>query len=708
MSSPSTASDVPVASDAAVYPRLSARTQRFTLGAPTTWTISPDGRRVLFLRSRSGTERTGVLWCYDVPSGQERLLADPHDLLAGDDEALPPAELARRERMRQGGAGITAYATDESVDRVVLTLSGRIFVLDVGTAGTVEIPVAGMAVDPRLSPDGRWVAYHSDGGLHVAPASGTQTGRALAVDDSDAVTWGLSDFVHAEELGRLRSFWWAPDSQSLLVARVDESAVGMCHIADPANPAQPASAVRYPFAGADNPRTSLWHVTLDAVVSEVVAEHEAEYLADVSWAPGMPALLTVLDRPQRAMRVLTWQPGSAVAVRRTITDDCWVDVVPGVPAWWADRLLTVERDVAADTTVLVADGEPISPAGVAVHGVLSVTDDAVLLAVSEDEREVRVARLDAERRWSFLTGSHMVATGKHAAATTVLRVDSLEQSVPTVTVTSESGPGALRVDVVRPPLRPRPLFLRRDRTDDPRVAVLLPDDHDGSPLPVLLDPYGGPHGQRVSDSARAYLESQWFAEQGFVVVVAEGPGSPGSPAWERAMCGRFAEPALDAQVRALQMLADQLGQVADLGRVAIRGWSFGGYLAALAVLERPDLVHAAVAGAPVTDWALYDTAYTERYLGTSHDHPDRYESQSLLPRAARLERPLMIIHGLADDNVLMAHTLRLSAALLAAGRRHQVLPLSGVTHMTPQQVVAENLLLAQRDFIVAALKGQTS
>jgi dipeptidyl-peptidase-4 len=709
MSSPSTTtSDVPAALGAASYPRLSARTQRFTLGTPTTWTISPDGRRVLFLRSRSGTERTGLLWCYDVPTGQERLLADPHDLLAGDDEALPPAELARRERMRQGGAGITAYATDEAVDRVVLTLSGRIFVLDVGTTDAVEVPVAGMAVDPRLSPDGRWVAYHCDGGLHVAPASGTQTGHALAVDDSDAVTWGLSDFVHAEELGRLRSFWWAPDSQSLLVARVDESEVGLCHIADPANPAEPASPVRYPFAGAANPRTSVWHVTLDSDRSEIVTEHDTEYLVDVSWAPGTPALLTVLDRPQRAMRVLTWQPGAAVAERRTVTDECWVDVVPGVPAWWANRLLTVERDVAADTAVLVADGEPITPAGVAVHAVLSVTDDAVLLAVSEDEREVRVACLDADRRWSFLTGSHAVAAGKHAAGTTVVRVDSLESTVPTVTVTSEFGTGALLVDVVLPPLRPRPRFLRRDHADDPRVAVLLPERHDGSPLPVLLDPYGGPHSQRVSDSARAYLPSQWFAEQGFVVVVAEGPGSPGSPAWERAMCGRLAEPALDAQVRALQMLADQVGPVADLGRVAIRGWSFGGYLAALAVLERPDLVHAAVAGAPVTDWALYDTAYTERYLGTSHDHPDRYESQSLLGRAPRLERPLLIIHGLADDNVLVAHTLRLSGALLAAGRQHQVLPLSGVTHMTPQQVVAENLLLAQRDFIVAALRDQTS
>jgi dipeptidyl-peptidase-4 len=138
-------------------------------------------------------------------------------------------------------------------------------------------------------------------------------------------------------------------------------------------------------------------------------------------------------------------------------------------------------------------------------------------------------------------------------------------------------------------------------------------------------------------------------------------------------------------------------------RVAIRGWSFGGYLAALAVLRRPDVFHAAVAGAPVTEWRLYDTHYTERYLGHPQQDGDVYDACSLLRDAAGLSRPLLIIHGLADDNVVAAHTLRLSSALLAAGRPHAVLPLPGVTHMTPQEDVAENLLLLQVDFLRRAL-----
>ena len=138
----------------------------------------------------------------------------------------------------------------------------------------------------------------------------------------------------------------------------------------------------------------------------------------------------------------------------------------------------------------------------------------------------------------------------------------------------------------------------------------------------------------------------------------------------------------------------------------MRGWSFGGYLAALAVLRRPDVFHAAVAGAPVTDWRLYDTHYTERYLGDPNVDDSPYERTSLLALADRLSRPLLLIHGLADDNVVAAHTLQLSAALLAAGKPHEVLPLSGVTHMTPQAVVAENLLLHQLDFLRRALDLQ--
>jgi dipeptidyl-peptidase-4 len=237
-----------------------------------------------------------------------------------------------------------------------------------------------------------------------------------------------------------------------------------------------------------------------------------------------------------------------------------------------------------------------------------------------------------------------------------------------------------------------------------RAALLLPSwwRPGDRPLPVLMDPYGGPHGPRVLASMSAHTVSQWFAEQGYAVVVVDGRGTPREPSWERAVRFDMADPVLEDQAEAL--LAVAAGHEAlDLSRVAIRGWSFGGYLAALAVLRRPDLFHAAIAGAPGVDWALYDTAYTERYLGLPDEHPDAYERSSLLPLAGGLSRPLLLIHGLADDNVVAAHTLRLSTALLAAGKPHDVLPLTGVTHMTPQVDVAENLLRLQADWLSRAL-----
>ena len=169
----------------------------------------------------------------------------------------------------------------------------------------------------------------------------------------------------------------------------------------------------------------------------------------------------------------------------------------------------------------------------------------------------------------------------------------------------------------------------------------------------------------------AYLISQWFADQGFAVVIADGRGTPGrGPEWDRAIRGDFAGPVLEDQIDALHAAAERFSRPGS-GRVGIRGWSFGGYLAALAVLRRPDVFHAAVAGAPVTDMRLYDTHYTERYLGHPDEDKEAYERCSLLPERRRLSRPLLLIHGLADDNVVVAHTLRLSSALLAAGTAAQ-------------------------------------
>jgi dipeptidyl-peptidase-4 len=212
--------------------------------------------------------------------------------------------------------------------------------------------------------------------------------------------------------------------------------------------------------------------------------------------------------------------------------------------------------------------------------------------------------------------------------------------------------------------------------------VLFPTGHQpgAARLPVLMDPYGGSAGQRAVAARSRYWAAQWFADQGFAVVIADGRGTPGrGPRWERARGGDHAGPRLQDQVDALHAAAERFGDL-DLDRVGIRGWSAGGYLAALAVLRRPDVFHAAVAGAPVTDQLLYSSHWQERTLGLPAENPDGYAHGSLIADAPNLRRPLLLIHGMRDDNVLPVHSMKLSEALLAAGRPHTVLPLPGASH----------------------------
>ncbi|CAM5418091.1 prolyl oligopeptidase family serine peptidase [Streptomyces abikoensis] len=705
------------------FPRQYARTQRFSLGAPRAFTVSPDGTRVVFLRSRSGTDRTGVLWVLDPAAGREFPAADPAVLLAGAAEELSAEERARRERLREGSAGVVAYAVDSAVELAAFALSGRLFVAELRGGTARELDVPGPVADPRPSPDGRRVAYVAGGALRVAdvePAGGAAAGetadRALAEPDGPSVTWGLADFIAAEEMHRHRGFWWAPDGESLLVARVDEAPVQRWWIADPANPERQPAEVAYPAAGTPNAEVTLAVLGLDGSRTDVRWDRERyPYLAQAHWSAGGPPLLLVQSRDQRRQAYLSVDPGTgATSVLHEEDDAKWLELFPGVPAWTPDgRLVRIaDKDGAR---VLVVGGRKLTDGRLHVRAVLDVGDDDVLVSASAgpdatapETGEAHVYRVGEQgaERVSQERGWHSAV---RSGAVSVLVSAVPERAGATARVLRDGAEAAVVHSYAETPVLTSRARLTEAGARRIPCAVLLPTGYqegDG-PLPVLMDPYGGPHGPRVVAGHNAHLTSQWFADQGFAVVVADGRGTPHrSPAWEKAIHHDFAGATLDDQVEALQALAGEFPL--DLGRVGIRGWSYGGYLAALAVLRRPDVFHAGVAGAPVTDWRMYDTHYTERYLGHPEDHPKVYDRNSLvtaegLAEAADQVRPLMIVHGLADDNVVAAHTLRLSSALLAAGLPHEVLPLSGVTHMTPQEQVAENLLLLQVDFLKRSL-----
>ncbi|WP_405734719.1 S9 family peptidase [Streptomyces sp. NBC_01537] len=682
-------------------PRQLARTRRFGLGAPRTFSVSPDGERVLFLRTRGGEDPVTCLWLWQ--DGNERLLADPL-LLGGDSGPLPEAERIRRERARETAGGVVAYAADADVRLVVFVLDAGLWT--VGTDGSAPraVPTPGPVVDPRPDGAGRRVAYVSGGALRVVELDGGPD-RAVVEPDGPEVSYGLPEHVAAESMQRSRGYWWAPDGERLLVARVDNSPVRRWWIADPANPDRPPQEIRYPAAGTANADVSLHVVGLDGSRTEVVWDRVAlEYLVAVAWDAHGP-LLTVQSRDQRVLRVLAADPDTgATTVLHEERDPHWVETVPGLPLRTASGALVRTSDAdGSDTRRLLVGGNAVTPPGLQVREVLGSRDESVLFTASEEPTETHLWSYAPEGGLERISEEPGLHSGAAAGGTLVHHAHT--GNGHTVSVLRKGGPvGAIASLQAEPLVAPRITWFSAGE-HGVRSALLLPSWYEpGQRLPVLMAPYSGPAQQRVVRARRFWFsEAQWFAECGFAVVIADGRGTPGrGPAWEKAVYGDRYRLVLDDQVTALHTAAERCPDL-DLTRVGFRGWSFSGSLAAIAVMRRPDVFHAAVAGAPAADPLLYDTHWTERFNGHPDTEPENYLRNSLVAEASSLTRPLLLIHGLADDNVVAAHTLRLSAALLAAGRPHSVLPLPSATHMPTDETVVSALLRHQLGFLREAL-----
>ncbi|MER7168450.1 prolyl oligopeptidase family serine peptidase [Micromonospora sp. NPDC000207] len=698
------------------YPELAARTRRFSHGAPREVTVAGDGSRVVFLRSAGPQDPADALWLLDVASGTERLIAEPTALLDAD-----PAATSRQTR--PGTPTIGSYALDAAGRVAAFALAGRLFRADLVHGDVVEVLAAAGVLDPRPDPTGERLAYVTDttgggrrGQLRVVEPDGTD--NLLAGEDS-GVTWGLAEHVAVEEFGRHRGYWWAPDGRSVLAARVDESRLPRWYLHDAADPTNAPTTVAYPQAGGANAEVSLHLLDLDGGWVDVHWDRETyPYLASVNWAEGGP-LITVLRRAQQHGLVLAVDPRTGeTQVHAELADPRWVEPIPGTPAHLPDGRVLVGGELAHDgydARCLFADGTLLTPPSLYVRRVLGRLPAAsgpadLLVEASDGEPSQRhlfrvrtvigggvdVRRITADPGW------YTAAVG---GGTLVVGAASLDRPGTRWTVHRDDREVAtVRSVAAIPPYAPRPML---ERVTDRRLptAVLYPTTHvTGRRLPVLLDVYGGPGHQEVVAARAAWLERQWFCEAGFAVVTVDNRGTPGvAPSFEKSIHRRVADVVLADQVDALTALAEKHPDLA-LDRVAVRGWSFGGWLAGLAVLRHPELFRCAIVGAPVTDWSLYDTAYTERYLGLPEDGPDVYAHHSLLELAAEPvtdpdeARPLLLVHGLVDATVVAAHTLRLSAALLAAGRPHSVLPLTGAAHQATGGL-AERLLTQELTFL---------
>jgi dipeptidyl-peptidase-4 len=689
------------------YLRDHAETRGFMLGRPVKPLPTPDGKAVLFLRSEARIAKLR-LYEIDTGTGQTRELVTPEQVLKGAEEKLSPKEKARRERMRVSVGGFTGFQISPDGSLVLLSLSGKLYILQRDSGAIRELDTGeGTILDPKFSPDGKRVSYVRDHDVVVFDLA-TGKAHALTTGGTEQVTHGLAEFVAQEEMDRYTGYWWSPDATHVAYEEADARGVETWYVADPAEPGRPPLPSFYPRPGKANVKARLSVVSvMGGQTTWVEWDHQRyPYLATVRWPKDGPLLVGVQTRDQTELVLLKADPVTGQTTPLvTERDPAWVNLHQDMPEWLPDGsgfLWTTERDGGPQLELRGANGRlrrVLVPARAGYQELVAVDAKRkeVYFNASTDPTQAQLFRASLEREDepdALTRGTGLYAATFAKDHSVYVLTARLPHAMPKTTVLRRDGTliGELPAVAENPPFEPRVELLKVGPGEGFHAAVVRPRQFDAKKrYPVIVDVYGGPHHVHVVASMNRWLLDQWYADQGFIVVSVDGRGTPGrGRSWERAIYHKFGSVPLADQVAGLEALGKRFPEL-DLGRVGIDGWSFGGYLAALAALRRPDIFKAAVAGAPVVDWHDYDTHYTERYLGIPPRDKAAYDEGSLLTYAAELRRPLLIMHGTADDNVYFRHSLRLAQALFRAGKDFEILPLPGLTHMVPDPVVMERL-----------------
>lgn len=700
----------PVVADADFLTQY-AETHRFRSGRPTGSQVTPDGQSVFFLRS-GPRDADRVLYRLDAKTGKEAVFLTAAAVLGGAEGELSAEEKALRERMRLSARGIARYRLSTDGSQLLVPLSGRWFLIDAKTAAAKPLGPKGVTA-AWLSPDNARLAMVKGGDVHLLDI---ESGAVRQVTThAKGISYGAAEFVAQEEMGRYAGLWFSPDSTRVVYQETDERAVERFRIADPFNPASDGRSWPYPRPGKANAIVRLFvtNAVREETPIEVHWDREAfPYVAQVRWSKNAPLIVTVQNRRQTVLRLLQVDPSTGDT--RTLLEEqdaAWINLDQDTPRWLPDGsafLWSTERNGGWQLELRDAAGQllrALNPPDMGYRGIahLDAKGRQVWIEGGSDPTSRHLFRLSLDgappEQMTTAPGQHYLAATDAASVGIVSHFAAV--GAPTSALFDLPRAGAMqapRATVISkaetPTFEASPVITEvalptaDGQTRTHFASLVRPRNFDAKlRYPVVLSIYAGPGVNVVRRVARWQLFDQWIADHGFIVVKIDGRGTPlRGRAWERVIKNDLVTVPLDDQVNVLKVLAKQFPEL-DVARVGVTGWSYGGYMAAMATIRRPDIFRAGVAGAPVADWRDYDTHYTERFLGLPDADKAGYDTSSVLTYAKQLERPLLIIHGTADDNVYLTHALKLSDALFRAGKPHAFLPLAGQTHMVQDPAI---------------------
>jgi len=657
--------------------------------------LSPAGDRVTFVRAREDDRELMDLWEYHIADGETRRLVAADAVLADEGE-LSDEEKARRERARISGLrGIVEYRWSPAGRFLIFPLGGNVFLLDLDDAeGAVrQITVdESFDTDPKIAPNGRHVAFVRDRNLWVAEVE-TAEARALTDDASDTVSNGMAEFIAQEEMGRLTGYWWSPDSRHIAYLQVDESPIDVTRRYEIQGGEIDMIEQRYPYAGTPNVTYRLGLVDIESGETRWLdlGEESDIYIPRVEWHPdGRHLSVQRQSRDQQTLELLLFDTvDDSARTLLTETSETWINLhddlhfLDGMEAFiWAS-----ERNGYKHLYLFGMDGELIRQLTAGDWGIdelVGVDEELGLLyftaaEVSPQEKQLYRQSLvtsspEIVSRISARSGWHEVRMDRAAR----VYVDTFSNSNQPPQLSLHSADGERRAWLIENRVvddHPYAPFLGQHQptqfghligAEGQKLyySMILPADFDESRrYPVFFYVYGGPTHRLATDSwGRRGLISQYMAQQGYVVFTIDNRGiERQGKAFQDAAYLKLGQIEMVDQMVGVDYLKSQ--PFVDPERIGIFGWSYGGYMALMAAAQYPGEFAASVAVAPVTDWALYDTHYTERYLSTPQAAPEAYEKGNVLTWANQIRDPLLLIHGMADDNVLFTHSTMLMQQL---------------------------------------------